>query len=84
MNDLDTKCRLSVHLILGAGEYAKLKTESAPKMTSQYQEIIEDQRKADIIKRAEEPCTGVHSKILHSTQTSCARHSRIDKVTSSV
>ena len=32
MNDLDTKRRLTVHLILGAGEYAKLKTESAPKI----------------------------------------------------
>ena len=32
MNDLDTKSRLPVHIILGAGEYAKLKTESAPKI----------------------------------------------------
>lgn len=84
MNDLDTKCRLSVNLILGAGEYAKLKSESAPKMTSQHEEIIEDQRKAGIVERAEEPCTGAHSRILHSTQTTYARHSRIDKVTSSV
>ena len=32
MNDQDKKSRLPVHLILGAGEYAKLKTESAPKI----------------------------------------------------
>ena len=32
MNDPDKKSRLPVHLILGAGEYAKLKTESAPKI----------------------------------------------------
>jgi len=40
MNDLDTKCRLSVHLILGAGEYAKLKTESAPKMTANMRRLL--------------------------------------------
>ena len=33
MNDLDTKCRLGVHIILGASEYAKLKTESGPKIS---------------------------------------------------
>ena len=32
MTDQDKKSRLPVHLILGAGEYAKLKTESAPKV----------------------------------------------------
>ena len=32
MNDQDKKSRLSVHLILSAGEYAKLKTESAQKI----------------------------------------------------
>ena len=32
MNDQDEKSRLPVHLILGAGEYAKVKTESAPKI----------------------------------------------------
>ena len=32
INDQDKKSCLPVHLILGAGEYAKLKTESAPKI----------------------------------------------------
>ena len=32
MNGQDRKSRLSVHLIRGAEEYAKLKTESAPKI----------------------------------------------------
>ena len=32
MDDQDKKSHLPVHLILGAGEYAKLKTESAPKI----------------------------------------------------
>ena len=32
MNNQDKRGRLPVHLILGAGEYAKLKTESAPKI----------------------------------------------------
>ena len=32
MNDQDEKSRLPVHLILGAGEYAKVKTESTPKI----------------------------------------------------
>ena len=32
MNDRDKKSHLPVHLILGAGEYAKLRTESAPKI----------------------------------------------------
>ena len=41
MNDLDTKCRLPVHLILGAGEYAKLKTENAPKIGEPGQPIAE-------------------------------------------
>lgn len=41
MNDLDTKCRLPVHLILGAGEYAKLKTESAPKIGEPGQPVAE-------------------------------------------
>ena len=41
MNDLDTKRRLPVHLILGAGEYSKLKTESAPKIGEPRQPIVE-------------------------------------------
>ena len=41
MNDLDTKCRLPVHLILGAGEYAKLKTENSPKIGEPGQPIAE-------------------------------------------
>ena len=41
MNDLDTKRRLPVHLILGAGEYSKLKTESAPKIGEPRQPIAE-------------------------------------------
>ena len=32
MNEVDTKSRLAVHIILGAGDYAKVKTESAPKI----------------------------------------------------
>ena len=32
MNDVDTKSRLPVHVILGSGEYAKLKTDSGPKI----------------------------------------------------
>ena len=39
MNDLDTKRRLPVHLILGAGEYSKLKTESALKIGEPRQPI---------------------------------------------
>lgn len=41
MNDLDTKRRLPVHLILGPGEYSKLKTESAPKIGEPRQPISE-------------------------------------------
>ena len=41
MNDLDTKRRLTVHLILGVGEYAKLKAESAPKIGEPCQRIAE-------------------------------------------
>ena len=41
MNDLDTKRRLPVHLILGAGEYSNLKTESAPKIGEPCQPIAE-------------------------------------------
>ena len=41
MNDLDTKRLLPVHLILGAGEYSKLKTESAPKIGEPRQRIAE-------------------------------------------
>ena len=41
MNDMDTKYRLPVHLILGAGEYAKLKTESAPKIGEPGQPVAE-------------------------------------------
>ena len=32
MNDVDTKSQLPVHIILGAGDYAKVKTESAPRI----------------------------------------------------
>ena len=32
IDDLDTKENLPIHLILGASEYAKLKTETAPKI----------------------------------------------------
>lgn len=32
MNDVDTKSCLLVHIMLGAGDYAKLKTESVPKI----------------------------------------------------
>lgn len=39
MNDLDTKRRLPVHLILGAGEYSKLKTENALKIGEPRQPI---------------------------------------------
>lgn len=41
MNDLGTKRRLPGHLILGAGEYSKLKTESAPKIGEPRQPIAE-------------------------------------------
>ena len=41
MNDLDTKRGLPVHLILGVGEYAKLKAESAPKIGEPCQRIAE-------------------------------------------
>ena len=33
MDDLDTKDQLPVHLIFGAGKYAKIKTESAPRVS---------------------------------------------------
>ena len=33
MNNVDTKSHLPVHIILGAGDYAKLKTESAPRIS---------------------------------------------------
>lgn len=32
MNDVDTKSRLPVHIILGAGDYAKVKTTNVPKI----------------------------------------------------
>ena len=32
MNDVDTKSHLPVHIILGAGDYAKVKTESTPRI----------------------------------------------------
>ena len=41
MNDLDTKCRLPVHLLFGAGEYSKLNTESAPKIGESGQPVAE-------------------------------------------
>ena len=41
MNDQDKKSRLPVHLILGAGEYAKLKTESAPKIGEPSEPVAE-------------------------------------------
>ena len=40
-NDVGTKRRLPEHLILGAGEYSKLKTESAPKIGEPRQPIAE-------------------------------------------
>ena len=41
MNGQDRKSRLSVHLIRGAEEYAKLKTESAPKIGEPGEHVIE-------------------------------------------
>ena len=41
MDDHDTKSRLPVHIILGASEYAKLKTESAPKIGELGQPVAE-------------------------------------------
>ena len=33
MNNVNTKSHLPVHIILGAGDYAKVKTESAPRIS---------------------------------------------------
>ena len=41
MNDVDTKSRLPVHIILGAGDFAKLKTESVPKIGEPGQPVAE-------------------------------------------
>ena len=41
MNDVDAKSRLPVHIILGAGDYAKVKTESAPKIGEVGQPVAE-------------------------------------------
>ena len=41
MDDVDTKSRLPVHLILGAGDYAKVKTESVPKIGEPGQPVAE-------------------------------------------
>lgn len=41
MNDVDTKSRLPVHIILGAGDHAKLKTESVPKIGEPGQSVAE-------------------------------------------
>lgn len=41
MNDVDTKSRLPVHIILGACDYAKLKTESVPKIDEPGQPVAE-------------------------------------------
>ena len=41
MNDVDTKSHLPVHIILGAGDFAKLKTESVPKIGEPGQPVAE-------------------------------------------
>ena len=41
MDDVDTKSRLPVHIILGAGYYAKVKTESVPKIGETGQPVAE-------------------------------------------
>ena len=41
MNGQDKKSRLSVHLIRGTEEYAKLKTESAPKIGKSGEHVTE-------------------------------------------
>ena len=41
MNDVDTKSRLPMHITLGAGDFAKLKTESVPKIGEPGQPVAE-------------------------------------------
>ena len=41
MNDVGTKSRLPLHILLGAGDYAKVKTESVPKIGEPGQPVAE-------------------------------------------
>ena len=41
MNDIDAKSRLPIHLVLGASEYAKIKTKTAPRMGLAGQPVAE-------------------------------------------
>ena len=49
MNDADTKGRLPVHIMLGAGDYAKVKTESVPKIGEPGQPVAESTKLGWII-----------------------------------
>ena len=41
VNDDDTKASLPVHVVLGSGEYARIKTETKPKIGQEYDPIAE-------------------------------------------
>ena len=68
MNDQDKKSRLPVHLILGAGEYAKLKTESAPKIGEPGEPVAELTKFGRIIMSPGKEPVDITSMLL--TQTS--------------
>ncbi|PFX13976.1 hypothetical protein AWC38_SpisGene21906 [Stylophora pistillata] len=71
MTDQDKKSRLPVHLILGAREYAKLKTESAPKVGEPGEPVAELTKFGWIImSRGKEP--------LNITNMSLAQTSHVD------
>ena len=70
MNDQDKKSHLPVHLILGAGEYAKLKTESAPKIGESGEPVAELTKFGWIIMSPGKEPLGIANICMLLTQTS--------------
>lgn len=75
MHDVDTKSRLPVHIILGAGEYTKLKTTSAPKIGEPGQPVAKLTRFAWTIMSSGKEPLDVTNMLL--TQTSHADYEEL-------
>ena len=92
MNDVDTKSRLPVHIILGAGDFAKLKTESVPKIGEpgqpvaelEHQELTSQYAEERRICRESRRVLSQWPRILHTTQTCRESHSRINETANCV
>ena len=75
MNDQDKKSRLPVHLILSAGEYAKLKTESALKIGEPGEPVAELTKFGWVIMSPGKEPLDITNMLL--TQTSCVDYEEL-------